>query len=100
MTPIQITIKTINQAYIITVKIKKNTPPDSVLLDTELVPYIHRLINETTINTITPSKSTMLDTSSETKTQKKIFSFFSPDTVATRSDHVKKHLRNPYCNHD
>ena len=74
MKPIQIRLKTINQAYIITVKIKKNTPPDSVLLDTELpysrecfhIPYGHRPINENN----NPSKANLSDKSSVTKTQR------------------------------
>ena len=54
----------------------KNIPPDSELLATEPVPYNHRPINETNINTITPSKSIKFDTSSETTIQKNMFSFF------------------------
>ena len=69
------------------VKTQKNIPPDSVLLGTESVRYNHRPTNETSINTITPSKSIKLDTSLETTIQKKYF-LFSPNIVATRTDHV------------
>ena len=65
----------------------KHIPPDSVLLATEPVSYNHRPINETNINTITPSKSIKFNTFSETTIQK--IDFF-PNTVATRRYHVDK----------
>ena len=75
---------------------QKNTPPDSVLTDTELpcsrerlyVPYNKRSITDNTVNTITPSKSNLLDKSSETKNKQTKY-FFSPNTIVTRRDHVE-----------
>ena len=66
----------------------KNIPTDQVLQNTELVKYINRSPHETKNKTASPSKLFTINPPSETTKQKNIFSFFSSNTVAIRSDHV------------
>ena len=66
----------------------KNIPTDQVLQSTEPVKYINRSPHENKTKTALPSKIFTINPPGGTTKQKNIFSFFSSNTVAIRSDHV------------
>ena len=66
----------------------KNILTDQVLQSTEPVQYINRSPHENKTKTTSPSKIFTINPPSGTTKQKNIFSFFSSNTVAIRSDHV------------